>query len=136
MEKVKYITCCLMPCVALRDCGIKWLYMLYTDKKNVYYGVDVDTTKFGHEYGSAFEVSYQELKSVFDGKIYELVHNESDFIQTSDAHTGNEMEMIAENVNDLLQNIRSIMLNIAENLSCLREFSSKTSSQLFFEIVE
>ncbi len=197
------------------DCGIKYLYTLYTDKKNVYYGIDADTTKSGHEYGSVFEVSYQELKSVFegemyvqdyidstddghlisaymplvdgsgniiaivgcdydasrvverlntalwqaiqisavsliialivlnllvskvinrlrmvDGKIYELVHNEGDLTQTLDVHTGDEMEMIAENVNDLLQHIRSIMLNIAENSSCLRESSRKTSSEL------
>lgn len=202
-------------CSIKNDCGIQYLYTLYTDKSSVYYGIDADNTEFGHDYGDPFEVSYQELKSVFDGKmyvqdyidstdegdlisaympladssgniiaivgcdydasrvverldaalrrailisvmsllialvilnllvstvihrlhmvdgkIYELVHNEGDLTQTLDVHTGDEMEMIAENVNDLLQHIRSIMLNIAKNSECLRESSSKTSSEL------
>lgn len=48
-----------------------------------------------------------------DGKIYELVHNEGDLTQTLDVHTGDEMEMIGENVNELLRYIRKIMLNIS-----------------------
>lgn len=202
-------------CSIKNDCGIQYLYTLYTDKSKVYYGVDADKTEAGHDYGEPFEVSYQELKSVFegemyvqdyidstddgdlisaympladdsgnivaivgcdydaarvverldtalqrviqisalcllialavlnllvtkvirrlhmvDGKIYELVHNEGDLTQTLDVHTGDEMEMIAENVNDLLQHIRGIMLNIAENAERLRESSRKTSSEL------
>lgn len=197
------------------DCGIKYLYTLYTDKNNVYYGVDADTTASHHDFGSPFEVSYQELKSVFDGKvyvqdyidstedgdlisaympltdnsgtvvgivgcdydasgvvarldlalqrviqisaicliiallllnllvsavikklhmvdgkIYELVHNEGDLTQTLDVHTGDEMEMIAENVNDLLGHIREIMLNISANAEQLRESSRTVSSKL------
>lgn len=197
------------------DCGIQYLYTLYTDKNNVYYGVDADTTASRHDFGSPFEVSYQELKSVFDGemyvqdyidstedghlisaympltdsngtivgivgcdydasgvvarlslalqrtiqisaiclvialllinllvsavikklhmvdnKIYELVHNEGDLTQTLDVHTGDEMEMIAENVNDLLGHIRGIMLNIAENSEQLKESSRTVSSKL------
>lgn len=197
------------------DCGIKFLYTLYTDQSNVYYGIDADTTAARHEFGSLFEVSYQELKSVFDGemyvqgyidstqdgdlisaympltdsngaivgivgcdydasgvvarlnlalqrvvqisvtcliaallllnllvsivikklhivdgKIYELVHNEGDLTQTLDVHTGDEMEMIAENVNDLLGHIRGIMLNISENAEKLRESSGTVSRKL------
>lgn len=197
------------------DCGIKFLYTLYTDQNNVYYGIDADTTAACHDFGSPFEVSYQELKSVFDGemyvqdyidstgdgdlisaymplfdsngnivgivgcdydassvvarlntalqrvfqisiacliaallilnllvtivikklhmvdgKIYELVHNEGDLTQTLDVHTGDEMEMIAENVNDLLGHIRRIMLNISENAEQLRESSRIVSSKL------
>lgn len=197
------------------DCGIKYLYTLYTDKNNVYYGVDADTTASRHDFGSPFEVSYQELKSVFDGemyvqdyidstedghlisaympltdsngtivgivgcdydasgvvarlnlalqrtiqisaiclviallllnllvsavikklhmvddKIYELVHNEGDLTQTLDVHTGDEMEMIAGNVNDLLGHIRGIMLNIAENSEQLKESSRTVSRKL------
>lgn len=197
------------------DCGIKYLYTLHTDKNNVYYGVDADSTASHHDFGTPFEVSYQELKSVFDGamyvqdyidstedgdlisaympligsngtivgivgcdydasgvverldlalqrviqisviclivallllnllvsavikklhmvdgKIYELVHNEGDLTQTLDVHTGDEMEMIAENVNDLLGHIREIMLNISANAEQLRESSRTVSSKL------
>ncbi len=64
----------------------------------------------------------KSLRTV-DGKIYELVHNEGDLTQRLDVHTGDEMEMIADNVNELLQYIRSIMLNIASNSKQLNETS-------------
>lgn len=195
-----------------RDCGIKYLYTLYTDGDRVYYGIDADRV---NEYGAVFEVPYQELQSVFDGemyvqdyidstgdgdlisaympltdgsgktvgivgcdydasgvverlklvlerviqisavcllaalavlnivvgkvirrlrkvdgKIYELVHNEGDLTQTLDVHTGDEMEMIADNVNELLRYIRGIMLNISENSERLKETSGMISSKL------
>lgn len=198
-----------------QDCGIQYLYTLYTDGNRVYYGVDADNTENRNDFGAVFEVSYQELKSVFDGemyvqdyidstkdgdlitaymplvnsngdivgivgcdydasgvverlnlalarviqisciclilalvvlnfmvgkvirrlrkvdgKIYELVHNEGDLTQTLDVHTGDEMELIAENVNELLRHIRNIMLNIAENSENLRESSRTVSSKL------
>lgn len=198
-----------------QDCGIKYLYTLYTDGNNVYYGIDADDTGSVNDFGVIFEVSYQELKSVFDGemyvqdfidstedgdlisaymplidssgnivsivgcdydaagvverldlalkrviqislvslvialailnfivtrvikrlhqvdgKIYELVHNEGDLTQTLDVHTGDEMEMIAGNVNELLQHIRKIMLNISENSEHLRESSRMVSDKL------
>lgn len=202
-------------CSIKDDCGIKYLYSLYAEQNNVYYGVDADTTDSRHDFGSLFEVSYQELKSVFegemyiqdyidstedgdlisaympltdssgnivgivgcdydaagvaarldlalqrviqisvvcltaallvlnllvsavikklrmvDGKIYELAHNEGDLTQTLEVHTGDEMEMIAGNVNDLLQQIRGIMLNIADNSEQLKESSRTVSSKL------
>ena len=49
-------------------CGIKFLYTLYTDKTNVYYGVDTDTSESKCAYGDEFEFSYDELKDVFEGK--------------------------------------------------------------------
>lgn len=198
-----------------RDCGIQYLYTLYTDGNKVYYGIDADDTESVNDYGAVFEVSYQELKSVFegemyvqdyidstedgdlitaymplvdssgktvgvvgcdydasgvverlalalarviqisviclfialivlnlmvgkvirrlrkvDGKIYELVHNEGDLTQTLDVHTGDEMELIAENVNELLRHIREIMLNISENAEHLKESSRTVSSKL------
>lgn len=198
-----------------QDCGIQYLYTLYTDGNKVYYGVDADNTENMNDFGAVFEVSYQELKSVFDGemyvqdyidstkdgdlitaymplvdsngnivgivgcdydasgvverlnlalarviqisciclvialavlnfmvgkvirrlrkvdgKIYELVHNEGDLTQTLDVHTGDEMELIAENVNELLRHIREIMLNIAENSENLKESSRTVSSKL------
>lgn len=198
-----------------KDCGIKYLYTLYTDGNNVYYGIDADDTERVNDFGDVFEVSYQELKFVFDGemyvqdyidstedgdlisaympladssgkivsvvgcdydasgvierldlaltrviqislgcllialvvlnfmvgkvirrlrkvdgKIYELVHNEGDLTQTLDVHTGDEMELIAENVNELLRFIRRIMLNISENSEHLKESSCKVSDKL------
>lgn len=65
-----------------------------------------------------------------DDKIYELVHNEGDLTQTLDVHTGDEMEMIAENVNELLRYIRGIMLNISENSKHLKESSLTVSKKL------
>lgn len=65
-----------------------------------------------------------------DDKIYELVHSEGDLTQTLDVHTGDEMEMIAENVNKLLQYIREIMLNISANSQQLKESSRAVSSKL------
>lgn len=65
-----------------------------------------------------------------DGKIYELVHNEGDLTQTLEVHTGDEMEMIADNVNELLQYMRGIMLNISENSEHLKESSHKVSDKL------
>lgn len=197
------------------DCGIQYLYTLYTDGNRVYYGIDADNTERVNDFGAVFEVSYQELKAVFDGemyvqdyidstedgdlitaymplvgndgkivgivgcdydaagvierlhvalvrvvqislvcliialavlnfivgkviktlrkvdgKIYELVHNEGDLTQTLDVHTGDEMEMIAENVNGLLCHIRKIMLNISENLELLKESSRTVSDKL------
>lgn len=196
-------------------CGIKYLYTLYTDGDKVYYGVDADDTENVNDYGTAFEESYQELESVFEGesyvqdyidstkdgdlisayipltdtngkvvsivgcdydasgvikrlnlalsrtiqislicliialavlsfitgkvikrlrkvddKIYELVHNEGDLTQILEVHTGDEMEMIAENVNSLLKYIREIMLNISANSEQLKESSRTMSSKL------
>lgn len=50
-----------------------------------------------------------------DDKIYDLVHNEGDLTQKLDITSGDELELIAENVNKLLEHIREIMLNISAN---------------------
>ena len=50
-----------------------------------------------------------------DSKIYDLVHNEGDLTQKLDITSGDELELIAENVNMLLEHIREIMLNISSN---------------------
>ena len=52
---------------------------------------------------------------IVDTKIYDLVHNEGDLTQQLSIHSGDELELIANNVNKLLEYIRSIMLNIATN---------------------
>lgn len=57
-------------------------------------------------------------------KIYELVHNEGDLTQTLHVKTGDEMELMADNVNELLKYIREIMLRISDN-SCKLNESTK-----------
>lgn len=54
------------------------------------------------------------IRSV-NNKLYELVHNEGDLTQTLDIKTGDEMEVMADNVNQLLKYIREIMKNISTN---------------------
>lgn len=190
--------------------GIKYLYTLYTDGETIYYGVDADVTEDCCAIGEEFELSYGELKTVFEGsvhvepaidhtedgslvtvyvplvdesggvvsiigcdydataivaelnatvrqillisgisfvvamiivniiiqsimvglnkvnaKVYELVNNEGDLTQKLDIHSGDELELIAGNVNSLLEYIRGIMLNIAGNSMQLNG-SSKT----------
>ncbi len=199
------------------DCGIKYLYTLYEEKGQAYYGIDTDdNTETRRKLGEPFEVSYQEMQDVFNGqayvqdyidstedgdlisaympvfdaqgekvvgvvgcdydasgvvnrlntilkqmiaiaviclavalvvinvivsamirnlrrvdwKIYELVHNEGDLTQHLEVHTGDELELIAENVNELLAYIRSIMQNIAENSKQLTGSSSTIAGDL------
>lgn len=197
------------------ECGIQYLYTLYTDGSRVYYGIDSDTTESHNAFGTPFEVSYQELQGVFqgepyvqdyidstpdgdlisaympitnssgevigivgcdydasgvlarldmikhqtiiitviclivvliiinfivgqlikglrtvDGKIYELVNSEGDLTQTLDVHTGDEMELIAGNVNELLGFIRNIMLNISSNSGKLSDSSRTMATNL------
>lgn len=65
-----------------------------------------------------------------DAKIYDLVHNEGDLTQTLDIKSGDEMELIAGNVNALLAYIRSIMLNIAGNSEKLTSSSENIVESL------
>lgn len=197
------------------DCGIAFLYTLYTDGKWVYYGADSDDTSGQHKVGDTFEVSYEELADVFGGrsyvqdyidstedgdlisvykpiwdstgnlvgilgcdydassvverlntilvqvagisaiclaaalvilglvvgrimrslrrvdrKIYDMVHSEGDLTQKLDINTGDEMELIAGNVNALLEYIRMIMLNIAGNSKQLNVSSKNVVQSL------
>lgn len=197
------------------DCGIQYLYTLYTDGQKVYYGIDTDASQNRSDFGEVFEVSYQELQGVFqgeeyvqdyidstedgelisaympvkdssgavvgivgcdydasgvvqrlnailkqtagitliclicaltiinlivgkiikslhkvDGKIYELVNNEGDLTQTLEIHTGDEMELISNNVNALLGYIRNIMINISDNSDLLNESSRVMAENL------
>lgn len=54
------------------------------------------------------------LKKV-DSKIFDIVNNEGDLTQKLEVHTGDELELIAGHVNQLLEYIRNIMQNISEN---------------------
>lgn len=67
---------------------------------------------------------------VINQKVYDLVHNEGDLTQKLDIHTGDEMELIAGNVNDLLQYIREIMLAIAKNSNQLKASSQNVAGNI------
>lgn len=60
-----------------------------------------------------------------DNKIYDLVHSEGDLTQKLDISSGDELELIAGNVNKLLEHIRGIMLQISANSD---ELSQSTGS--------
>lgn len=63
-------------------------------------------------------------------KIYDLVNNEGDLTQKLDVKTGDELEVISDDVNALLEYIRGIMLQIAENSDKLQGSSKKVVSDL------
>ncbi len=196
-------------------CGIEFLYILYTDGEKVYYSLDTDSTQSQHAIGDVFEVSYGELKTVFDGeayvqdyidetedgnlisaylpisdsngkvvaiigcdydaanvvarlnsnvsrlilmaviclvvavlilsltinaimrglrtvnqKIYDLVNHEGDLTQKLDIRSGDEMELIADNINSLLEHIREIMRNISANSKQLNAASKTIAAHL------
>lgn len=195
--------------------GIAYLYTLYTDGKQVFYGVDTDESELQAKVGQTFEKSYEQLKGTFAGedfvqdyidhseygdvisiympvrnsagqivgaigcdydasnivkklngtveeviiitlicmvfalillnvivgpimgnlrrvnqKIYDLVHSEGDLTQKLEITTGDEMELIANNVNTLLEHICGIMLNIAANSKQLQASSQNVVENL------
>ena len=63
-------------------------------------------------------------------KVYDLVHNEGDLTQKLDIKTGDELELIANNINKLLEHIREIMLNIADNSVQLNQSSKNMVDNL------
>lgn len=65
-----------------------------------------------------------------DEKIYDLVHNEGDLTNKLDIKTGDELENISNNVNQLLEYIRSIMINIAQDSVKLNESSVEVVKKL------
>ena len=77
--------------------------------------------------GITVERTVKNLQLV-NRKIYDLVHSEGDLTQKLEIHSGDELELIANNVNKLLEHIRGIMLNIAGNSVELNN-SSKTVVQ-------
>lgn len=72
------------------------------------------------------------MKSLYkvDDKIYELVNNEGDLTQKLHVTSGDEMEVIAANVNKLLEYIRSVMLNISKNSQKLNDSSAYIAQEL------
>lgn len=67
---------------------------------------------------------------VVNGKLYDLVHNEGDLTQRLDIKTGDETELMATNINDLLGFMSGIMKNIRHNSHILRDTSSNISGNL------
>lgn len=197
------------------SCGIAYLYILYTDGSNVYYGMDTDMTRNQCKPGEEFEASYDELADVFAGEeyvqdyidstedgdlisvykpikdkagkvvailgcdydatgvvdklneqlittivmaiiynlvalivvqliigrvmkglnavnntVYDLVHSDGDLTHKLNVHTGDELELIANNVNKLLDYIHGIMLNIADNSIKLNDSAKLVSNNL------
>lgn len=64
---------------------------------------------------SAIVSGIMKSLNLVDRKIYDLVNSEGDLTKKLEIRTGDEMELIAENVNRLLEHIREIMLNVAGN---------------------
>lgn len=54
-------------------------------------------------------------------KLYDLVHNEGDLTRKLNVKSGDEMEIMAKNLNALLDHIRTIMLKISANSTSLHE---------------
>jgi methyl-accepting chemotaxis protein len=67
---------------------------------------------------------------VVNRKIYDLVHSEGDLTQKLEIRTGDELELISENVNKLLGHIRNIMLNISDESENLSISSEKVANNL------
>ena len=65
-----------------------------------------------------------------NAKIYDLVHNEGDLTQKLDVRSGDEMELIAGNVNELLAYIRKIMIGISSGSMRLMSTSRKMVDHL------
>ena len=65
-----------------------------------------------------------------NAKIYDLVHNEGDLTQKLDVRSGDELELIAGNVNELLAYIRKIMIGISSGSMRLMSSSRKMVDHL------
>jgi len=54
---------------ARERCNMKYLYTLYTDGSQVYYGVDADDSEKRAAVGDLYEASYAELAPAFNGEV-------------------------------------------------------------------
>jgi len=182
------------------DVNVAFLYTLVTDGQKVYYGIDTDEGDSVNGIGDVFEVSYDELKSVFEGeeyvqgyidhtddgylitvympvkdtngkvvavlgsdydafrivenlnktrmrifqiggmglfialvllgfetgritksikrvneKLYEMVHSDGDLTKKLTITSGDEMELMAQNINALLEYIHEVMIGVSDN---------------------
>lgn len=67
---------------------------------------------------------------LINSKIYDLVNNEGDLTQKLDIHSGDELELIGNNVNNLLEYIRTIMIAISGNSTNLQGASLEVFNNL------
>ena len=65
-----------------------------------------------------------------NAKLYDLVNNEGDLTQKLEIKSGDELELIANNVNAMLEYIRSIMIHIADGSTQLNSSSKLVVSNL------
>lgn len=65
-----------------------------------------------------------------NAKLYDLVNNEGDLTQKLDIKSGDELELIAGNVNAMLEYIRTIMINIARNSTSLNGSSESVVNNI------
>lgn len=65
-----------------------------------------------------FKILLRNLLTV-NKRIYDLAHTDGDLTCKLDIKTGDEFELIAENVNFLVEHIREIMINIRDNSNSL-----------------
>lgn len=63
-------------------------------------------------------------------KVYDIVHKEGDLTQSLDIHSGDEMELIAGDVNELLAYMRSIMKDIAANSTQLTQSANEVADHI------
>ncbi len=63
-------------------------------------------------------------------KVYDLVHNEGDLTQKLEIKSGDELELIADNVNALLEYIRTIMIAISGNSTSLQGASEEVVTNI------
>lgn len=68
--------------------------------------------------------------TLINQKIYDLVNNEGDLTQTLDVMSGDETELIAENINSLLKYMHGIMKSISDNSVNINVSSDKMVSSI------
>lgn len=67
---------------------------------------------------------------VINSKLEEIADNEGDLTQQLDIRSGDEIELIANNVNAMLESIRKIMLSVSHSSNQLEASSRKVASEL------
>ena len=79
-----------------------------------------------------FLVVHSIMKSLnrVNTKLHDIVNNEGDLTQKLDIQSGDELELIAENVNGMLEYIRSIMVRIADNSKVLNSSSRNVAANV------
>ena len=79
-----------------------------------------------------FFITNRIIKNIYsvDDKLYDLVNNEGDLTKELTVKTGDEFELIAENVNALLGYIRKVMLQISEDSGKLETMTASVATSV------